>query len=89
MLLEALEIPLKKEHADWMGIPWDDAAGQGPLEAWHLENGNFEIPRVQCCSMVICSDSVVALAAPSPVLNRVGAEIALRAEDLQLGKFIL
>ena len=34
--LEALEIPFKEEYAKWMGIPWDDLAGQGPLEAWAI-----------------------------------------------------
>ena len=43
---------------------------------------------------MIRSDSVVALAtirktaAPSPVLNWIGAELALRAEELQLGRFV-
>jgi len=31
-----MENPLKREHAEWMGIPWDDPAGQGPLEAWAI-----------------------------------------------------
>ena len=33
---EALEIPFTEEYARWMGIPWDDPAGQGPLEAWAI-----------------------------------------------------
>ena len=30
----ALEIPLKEEDAQWLGVPWGEAASQGALEAW-------------------------------------------------------
>eukprot|EP00435_Cladocopium_sp_Y103_P019673 s3697_g4.t1 len=93
--LEALEIPMKEEYARWMGIPWDDPAGQGPLEAWSILMALRKWKhRVRGCAIVIRSDSVVALAtvsrsaAPSPVLNWIGAELSLKAEELQLPKFI-
>ena len=93
--LEAMENPLKREHAEWMGLPWDDPAGQGPLEAWAILMALRKWKhRIKGCALVIRSDSVVALAtvsrtaAPSPVLNWIGAEIALRAEELQLGRFV-
>ena len=50
--------------------------------------------RVRGQSLLIRSDSVVALArlrkgaAPSPVLNWIGAELSLKAEELQLGRFV-
>lgn len=93
--LEALEIPVREEHAKWMGIPWQQAAGQGPLEAWAVLMAIRKWKhRLRNCSILIRSDSVVALAtirrvsAPSPVLNWIGAELALKAEELQLGRFV-
>eukprot|EP00435_Cladocopium_sp_Y103_P055471 s826_g18.t1 len=93
--LEALEIPVTQAIATWMGIPWDQAAGQGPLEAWAILMGLRKWKhRLRGLTILLRSDSVVALAtarrasAPSPVLNWVGAEMALKAEELQLGRFV-
>ena len=93
--LEALEIPFTQEYAKWMGIPWDDPAGQGPLEAWAILMAVKKWKhRIKGQSLLIRADSVVALAtvtkvaAPSSVLNWIGAELALKAEELNLGKFI-
>lgn len=90
--LEALEIPVTEEIAKWTGIQWKEASGQGPLEAWAVLMALREWKhRLKGCSVLIRSDSVVALAtvrrsaAHSPVLNGIGAELALRAEELQLG----
>ena len=93
--LEALEIPFTEEYAKWMSIPWDDPAGQGPLEAWAILMAIKKWKhRIKGHSLLIRADSVVALAtvskasAPSPVLNWIGAELALKTEELNLGKFI-
>ena len=93
--LEALEIPFTEEYARWMGIPWDDPAGQGPLEAWAVLMAIKKWKhRIRGQAVLIRADSVVALAtvarasAPSPVLNWIGAELALKAEELCLRKFI-
>ena len=93
--LEALEIPFTEEYARWMGIPWDDPAGQGPLEAWAILMAIKKWKhRLRGHALLIRADSVVALAAvnksaaPSPVLNWIGAELALKAEELNLRKFI-
>eukprot|EP00435_Cladocopium_sp_Y103_P021609 s565_g5.t1 len=93
--LEALEIPVTQQIATWMGIPWDQAAGQGPLEAWAILMGLRKWKhRLRGLTILLRSDSVVALAtarraaAPSPVLNWIGAELALKAEELQLGRFV-
>ena len=94
MPLEALEIPFKEEYARWMGVPWDDPAGQGPLEAWAILMAIRKWKhRIREQTILIRADSVVALvtvtaAAPSLVLNWIGAELALKAEELQLGKFV-
>ena len=93
--LEALEIPVTEDIAKWMGIEWKAPSGQGPLEAWAVLMALKKWKhRLRGCSILIRSDSVVALAtirktaAPSPVLNWIGAELALRAEELQLGRFV-
>ena len=88
--LEALEIPITEDIAKWMGIEWKAASGQGPLEAWAVLMALKKWKhRLRGCSILIRSDSVVALAtirktaAPSPVLNWIGAELALRSEDVR------
>ena len=93
--LEAMEIPVTQDVAEWMGIEWKEASGQGPLEAWAVLMALRKWKhRLRGVSILIRSDSVVALAtlrrtaAPSPVLNWIGAELALRAEELQLGRFV-
>ena len=87
--LEALEIPITQEIASWMGIEWQAASGQGPLEAWAVLMGLKKWKHwLRGCSILIRSDSVKKQAAPSPVLNWIGAELALRAEELQLGQFV-
>ena len=93
--LEALEIPITEDIARWMGIEWKAASGQGPLEAWAVLMALRKWKhRIRGCSILIRSDSVVALAtikksaAPSPVLNWIGAELALRSEELQLGRLV-
>ena len=32
-ILEGLEIQLEEADAKWLGVPWNDSASQGPLEA--------------------------------------------------------
>jgi hypothetical protein len=88
--LEALEIPITEDIAKWMGIEWKAASGQGPLEAWAVLMALKKWKhRLRGCSILIRSDSVGALAtirktaAPSPVLNWIGAELALRSEDVR------
>eukprot|EP00913_Durusdinium_trenchii_P012052 g11322.t1 len=84
-ILEALEIPVLEEDAKWLGVEWKESSSQGPLEAWAVKLafrrwGN----RLEGKSVILRSDSVVALAmtkrlsSPSPVINWIGAELAIR-----------
>ena len=86
-ILEAMEMEVTQADAEWLGIEWDEASGQGPLEGWavllatRLWGQHFDGENV-----LIRSDSVVALAmvaktaGRSPVLNWLGAELALKCE---------
>ena len=90
--LAAMEAQVE-EDAKWLGVPWKEAALQGVLEGWAilLMFGRLIMGK----SIVIKSDSTVALAitakmaSKSPGLNWLGAEIGLKAEQLNLGKFHL
>ena len=86
-ILEALEIPVLEEDAKWLGVEWKESSSQGPLEAWAVKLafrrwGN----RLEGKSVILRSDSVVALAmtkrlsSPSPVINWIGAELAIRCD---------
>ena len=83
--LEGLEIQLEEADAKWLGVPWNDSASQGPLEAWAVKLAVRRwAARLENKSIVLRSDSVVALAmtqrlsSPSPVVNWVGAVLAIR-----------
>ena len=92
-IIEAMEMEVTQEDAEWLGIEWDEASGQGPLEGWavllavRLWGQHFNDETV-----LIRSDSVVALsmvaktAGRSPVLNWLGAELALKCETLGIHK---
>ena len=93
--LDAIESPITEDDAKWLGIPFDDPAGQGPLEGLAILAGLKKWnAQVEGQSVIIKSDSVVALAmaekgaAKSPVLNWIGAELSIRAERCRLGKLI-
>eukprot|EP00913_Durusdinium_trenchii_P011074 g10396.t1 len=84
-IIEGLEIQLEEADAKWLGVPWNESASQGPLEAWAIKLAVRRwATRLENKSIVIRSDSVVALAmarklsSPSPVVNWVGAELAIR-----------
>ena len=83
----ALEIALKQEDAEWLGVPWKEAASQGALEAWAvLLAVRFWKTRLAQNAVLLKSDSTVALAmaaklsSPSPTINWIGAELALKLE---------
>lgn len=91
----ALEIALKQEDAEWLGVPWKEAASQGALEAWAvLLAVRFWKTRLMQVPILVKSDSTVALAmtaklsSPSPVINWVGAELALKLEVLGIPKVV-
>ena len=91
----ALEISIGPEDAEWIGIPYDDPSGQGPLEGWAvLAAIRFWGSKLVGESIIIKSDSVVALAmvarlsAKSPVLNWLGSELALKCESLHLQRLV-
>lgn len=85
----ALEISLRKEDADWLGVEWGQASSQGAMEAWAILLAvRFWKLRLKQIPLLIRSDSTVALAmasklsSPSPVINWIGAELALMLELL-------
>ena len=91
----ALEIALKKEDADWLGVEWAQPSSQGALEAWAVLLGvRFWKLRLRQLPILIKSDSTVALAmaaklsSSSPVLNWIGAELALKLEVLCVPKLV-
>lgn len=91
----ALEIALKQEDAEWLGVPWKEAASQGALEAWAvLLAVRFWKTRLAQNAVLLKSDSTVALAmaaklsSPSPTINWIGAELALRLEVLGIPKLV-
>lgn len=84
-IIEGLEIQLEEADAKWLGVPWNESASQGPLEAWAVKLAVRRwATRLENKGIVLRSDSVVALAmtkrlsSPSPVVNWVGAELAIR-----------
>ena len=91
----ALEITLKEEDAQWLGVPWGEAASQGALEAWAVLLAiRFWKVRLMSIPLLIKSDSTVALAmaaklsSASPVINWIGAELAMRLEVLNIPKLV-
>ena len=85
--LQALEIPVTKEVAETLGVPFGEAASQGALEAWAVLQAIRKWNNVLRKQKVLLrSDSVVALAmvdkcsARTPTLNWIGAELALALE---------
>ena len=93
--LAAVEAEVTPEDAKWLGIPWNDPAGQGPLEGWAVLLAIKKwSSQLEARSIILKSDSVVALAmaskgsSKSPVLNWIGAELCIRAERLRLGRII-
>eukprot|EP00913_Durusdinium_trenchii_P021726 g20412.t1 len=86
-ILEALEIPVLEQDAKWLGVEWNQSSSQGPLEAWAVKLAFKRwSAQLEGKSVVLRSDSVVALAmakrlsSPSPVINWVGAELAIRCD---------
>ena len=91
----ALEIALKEEDAQWLGVEWGQSSSQGALEAWAVLLAiRFWKSRLQNLPVLIRSDSTVALAmasklsSPSPVLNWIGAELALKLELMGIPKLV-
>ena len=91
----AMEAPVRTEDAEWLGIKHGEAASQGPLEAWAvLLAVRMWKTKLIGCAILLKADSTVALAmaaklsSRSPVVNWVGAELALRLELLQVRKVV-
>ena len=94
--LAAMEATVEEADAAWLGVPWKEAASQGVLEGWAILLGIRMFGRlIKNKAILIKSDSTVALAmtaklaSKSPGLNWLGAELGLKAEQLNLGKFHL
>ena len=94
-ILEALEIPVLEEDAKWLGVPWKESASQGPLEAWAVKLAFKRWgAKLEGKSVVLRSDSVVALAmakklsSPSPVINWIGAELAIRCDKHRVKRIV-
>jgi hypothetical protein len=92
----AMEAPVRKEDTDWLGLEFGEASSQGAREAWAvLLAVRMWKTRLQQVPLLIKSDSTVALAiaqklsSPSPTVNWVGAELALRLEWLDVPKLIV
>ena len=92
----AMEAPVRKEDTDWLGLEFGEASSQGALEAWAvLLAVRMWKTRLRQVPLLIKSDSTVALAiaqklsSPSPTVNWVGAELALRLEWLDVPKLIV
>ena len=95
-ILEALEIPVQEEDAKWLGVEWKESSSQGPLEAWAVKLAFKRWgAKLEGKSVVLRSDSVVALAmakrlsSPSPVINWVGAELAIRCDKHGIKRLFL
>ena len=95
-ILEALEIPVLEADATWLGVPWKESASQGPLEAWAVKLAFRRwAHRLEGKSVVLRSDSVVALAmtkrlsSPSPVINWIGVELAIRCDKHGIRRIIV
>ena len=84
-----------EEDAKWLGVPWKESASQGPLEAWAVKLAFKRWgAKLEGKSVVLRSDSVVALAmtkrlsSPSPVVNWVGAELAIRCDKRNVRRIV-
>ena len=91
----AMEAPVRAEDAEWLGVEFGEASSQGPLEAWAVLLAiRMWKTKLVGCAVLLKADSTVALAmaaklsSRSPVVNWVGAELALRLELLQVRKLI-
>ena len=85
-----------QEVADALGLEFGNSSGQASLEAWAILLGvRYWASTIRGTALVIRADSTAALhlsrklASSSPVLNWIGAELALRMEALQLHDFVL
>ena len=92
----AMEAPVRKEDADWLALEFGEASSQGALEAWAVllavrmwKTGLRGVP------LLVKSGSTAELAiaqklsSPSPTVNWVGAELALRLEVLDVPQLIV
>ena len=84
------------QRADWLGLEYGEASSQGALEAWAvLLAVRMWKSKLRQAPILIKSDSTVALAiaqrlaSPSPTINWVGAELALRLELLDVPRLIV
>ena len=91
----AMEAPVRPEDAEWLGVEHGEASSQGPLEAWAVLLAiRMWRTKLLGCAILLKADSTVALAmaaklsSRSPVVNWVGAELALRLELLQVRKLV-
>ena len=76
-ILEALEIPVLEEDAKWLGVPWNESASQGPLEAWAVKLAFTKwATKLEGKSVVLRSDSVVALAMTTRLSHPPGLELS-------------
>eukprot|EP00438_Fugacium_kawagutii_P032790 Skav211927 [mRNA] locus=scaffold1086:171492:172376:+ [translate_table: standard] len=95
--IAAMDSRVTEEDARWLGVPWNEAASQGALEAWAIllavRMWSAKIKQYPG-PVLIKSDSTVALAmatklsSPSPTVNWVGAELGLRLEHLGVPRLI-
>lgn len=92
----ALEVPLRKEDTDWLGVEWAAAASQSAMEGWAILLAvRFWKRRLKYMPLLIRSDSTAALAmtsrlsSPSPTLNWIGAELALKLEVMNVPRIVV
>ena len=85
-----------QQIADALGLEFGNSSSQSALEAWAILLGiRYWASTLRGTAVLIRADSTAALhlsrklSSSSPVLNWVGAEIALRMEALQLRDFVL
>ena len=93
--IEALEAVVTNEDTVRMGIEWNSHRSQGPLEGWAVLLAlRTWYTHLVGKTIVIRSDSMVALAmakklsSGSPVLNWIGAELAIRMERARIGRLV-
>ena len=84
-----------KEIAAELGVEFGTSSSQAALEAWTVLLGlRYWAATLKGFPILLKADSTVALhltrklASPTPILNWIGAELALRMESLQIDSFV-
>ena len=78
-ILEGLEV--LEEDAEWLGVQWKDSSSQGPLEAWAVK---LAFRRWAMVALAMTK----RLSSPSPVINWIGAELAIRCDKRNIKRVI-